>query len=115
MFSGVWGIRSPAAHSRDGDDRRQASGRGGSAIVVGGAQADAGDETPTEEQPSPATSSAPTLQAGVLSVWTAASTGEFTQLLTASDSAYQAGYLGVAGGGNFTRAANFRGAQLPPF
>jgi Ca2+-binding RTX toxin-like protein len=54
-------------------------------------------------------------KAGVLSVWTAAATGEFTQLLSASDATYQSGYLGIAGGGNFARLANFRGAQLPPF
>jgi hypothetical protein len=41
--------------------------------------------------------------------------GEFTQLLSASDATYQSGYLGIAGGGNFARLANFRGAQLPPF
>jgi Ca2+-binding RTX toxin-like protein len=54
-------------------------------------------------------------KAGVLSVWTAGATGEFTQLLSASDTTYQSGYLGIAGGGNFARLANFRGAQLPPF
>jgi hypothetical protein len=54
-------------------------------------------------------------KAGVLSVWTAGATGEFTQLLTAADTTYQSGYLGIAGGGNFARLANFRGAQLPPF
>lgn len=54
-------------------------------------------------------------KAGVLSVWTAGSTGEFTQLLSASDTTYQSGYVGIAGGGNFARLANFRGAQLPPF
>jgi hypothetical protein len=41
--------------------------------------------------------------------------GEFTQLLSASDATYQSRYLGIAGGGNFARLANFRGAQLPPF
>jgi hypothetical protein len=54
-------------------------------------------------------------KAGALSVWTAGSTGEFTQLLSVSDTTYQSGYVGIAGGGNFTRLANFRGAQLPPF
>jgi hypothetical protein len=54
-------------------------------------------------------------KAGVLSVWIAGATGEFTQLLTAPDTTYQSGYLGIAGGGNFARLANFRGAQLPPF
>lgn len=54
-------------------------------------------------------------KAGVLSAWTAGSSGEFTQLLSASDTTYQSGYLGIAGGGNFARLANFRGAQLPPF
>jgi Ca2+-binding RTX toxin-like protein len=54
-------------------------------------------------------------KAGVLSVWTAGATGEFTQLLSASDTTYQSGYLGIAGGGNFARLANFQGAQLPPF
>jgi Ca2+-binding RTX toxin-like protein len=54
-------------------------------------------------------------KAGVLSVWTAGATGEFTQLLSASDTTYQSGYLGIAGGGNFERLASFRGAQLPPF
>ena len=54
-------------------------------------------------------------KAGVVSVWTAAATGEFTQLLSAADTTYQSGYLGIAGGGNFARVANFRGGQLPPF
>ncbi|MBK5218688.1 MAG: thrombospondin type 3 repeat-containing protein [Thermoleophilia bacterium] len=54
-------------------------------------------------------------KAGVLSAWTGGTTGEFTQLLSASDTTYQSGYLGIAGGGNFERLANFRGAQLPPF
>jgi hypothetical protein len=54
-------------------------------------------------------------KAGTLSAWTAGATGEFTQLLSASDTTYQSGYLGIAGGGNFERLANFRGAQLPPF
>ena len=54
-------------------------------------------------------------KAGVLSAWTAGASGEFTQLLSASDTTYQSGYLGIAGGGNFGRLANFRGAQLPPF
>jgi hypothetical protein len=36
-------------------------------------------------------------------------------LLSATDSTYQSGYVGIAGGGNFTRVANFRGGQLPPF
>ena len=56
-----------------------------------------------------------THKAGVLSAWIAGATGEFTQLLSASDTTYQSGYLGIAGGGNFARLANFRGAQLPPF
>jgi Ca2+-binding RTX toxin-like protein len=54
-------------------------------------------------------------KAGVLSAWIAGASGEFTQLLSASDTTYQSGYLGIAGGGNFERLANFRGAQLPPF
>jgi len=54
-------------------------------------------------------------KAGALSAWTAGASGEFTQLLSASDTTYQSGYLGIAGGGNFARLANFRGAQLPPF
>jgi Ca2+-binding RTX toxin-like protein len=54
-------------------------------------------------------------KAGILSVWTAGSTGEFTQLISMSDTTYQSGYVGIAGGGNFARLANFRGAQLPPF
>ncbi len=54
-------------------------------------------------------------KAGVVSVWTAGATGEFTQLLSASDTSYQSGYVGIAGGGNGIRLANFRGGQLPPF
>jgi hypothetical protein len=54
-------------------------------------------------------------KAGVVSVWTASATGEFAQLLSASDATYQSGYVGVAAGGNLGRLANFRGAQLPPF
>jgi hypothetical protein len=54
-------------------------------------------------------------KAGVLSAWLAGAAGEFTQLLSAGDTTFQSGYLGIAGGGNFERLANFRGAQLPPF
>jgi hypothetical protein len=54
-------------------------------------------------------------KAGVVSVWTAGATGEFTQLLSASDATYQSGYVGIAAGGNLGRLANFRGGQLPPF
>jgi Ca2+-binding RTX toxin-like protein len=54
-------------------------------------------------------------KAGVLSAWIAGATGEFTQLFSASDTTYQSGYVGIAGGGNFARLANFRGSQLPPF
>jgi hypothetical protein len=52
---------------------------------------------------------------GTLTVWMAAPTGEFTQLLSAADSTYTNGYVGVAAGGNLGTLTNFRGGQLAPF
>ncbi|HJZ34912.1 MAG TPA: hypothetical protein VJ204_01465, partial [Solirubrobacterales bacterium] len=52
---------------------------------------------------------------GTLSVWMAAPTGGFTQLLSAADSTYTNGYVGVAAGGNLGTLTNFRGGPLAPF
>jgi hypothetical protein len=52
---------------------------------------------------------------GTLAAWTAGASGEFTQLLTATDTTFTTGYVGVAGGGSATRISNFRGGPLAPF
>jgi subtilisin family serine protease len=49
-----------------------------------------------------------------VSAWT--KTGaEFTQLLSASDSAFKTGNVGVEGSGNNSRLTNFQAGPLPPF
>ena len=44
---------------------------------------------------------------GTVSVWTEAGSG-FTQLLSATDTTYSRGYVGIEGAGNITRIRNFR-------
>jgi Ca2+-binding RTX toxin-like protein len=51
---------------------------------------------------------------GTVSAWTN-SGSEFTQLLSATDAAFNRGYSGVEGAGNITRLTNFRSGPLPPF
>jgi hypothetical protein len=51
---------------------------------------------------------------GVVSAWTKTGS-EYTQLLSASDSTFAAGYTGVEGSGNITRLKEFRSGPLPPF
>lgn len=53
-------------------------------------------------------------KAAVVSVWTKTS-GEYTQLLSAGDSTYNAGYVGLEGAGNILRLREFKGGQLAPF
>lgn len=52
---------------------------------------------------------------GTLAVWTAGASGEYTQLLTATDTTFTAGYAGIAGAGNNTRLTNFRAGPLAPY
>jgi Ca2+-binding RTX toxin-like protein len=51
---------------------------------------------------------------GTVSAWTMTGT-EFTQLLSAADSALSDGYTGIEAAGNITRLVNFSGGPLPPF
>jgi hypothetical protein len=51
---------------------------------------------------------------GTIAVWTAGSSGEYSQLLTATDTTFTAGYAGMAGAGNNTRLTNFRAGPLAP-
>lgn len=51
---------------------------------------------------------------GTVSAWTNTGT-EFSQLLSAADTAFAAGSTGVEGAGNITRLTNFGAGQLPPF
>lgn len=51
---------------------------------------------------------------GTVSVWTKTGS-EYTQLLTASDTAFNGGYVGVEGSGNLTRLTDFRSGPLAPF
>ncbi len=53
-------------------------------------------------------------QGSTVSAWTNTGSG-FTQLLSATDSAYSSGYTGISGSGNTTRLTNFKlaGVQTP--
>lgn len=53
-------------------------------------------------------------QGATISAWTK-SGAEFTPLLSASDSAYKTGNVGVEGSGNITRLTNLKAGPLPPF
>jgi hypothetical protein len=52
---------------------------------------------------------------GTVSVWTAPSGGEFTQLLSATDTALTSGFTGLEASGNIVRLADFAAGPLPPF
>jgi hypothetical protein len=51
---------------------------------------------------------------GTVSAWTKTS-GEFTQILTAGDSTYTSGYVGIEGSGNGTRITEYKAGQLAAF
>jgi len=51
---------------------------------------------------------------GTVSAWTKTGS-EYTQLLSASDSAFKTGYAGIEGAGNITRLKDFRSGPLAPF
>jgi hypothetical protein len=50
-----------------------------------------------------------------LSVWTSPAGGEFTQLLSATDSTFTSGYPAAEASGNITRLSNFRAGALAAF
>jgi hypothetical protein len=53
-------------------------------------------------------------KAGTVSVWTKTGS-EYTQLLSANDSTFNTGYVGLEGAGNILRLSDFKGGQLAPF
>jgi hypothetical protein len=54
-------------------------------------------------------------KAKAVSAWTVPSGGEFTQLLSASDTTFTSGHPAVKGSGNGTLMTNFRAGVLPAF
>jgi streptogramin lyase len=52
---------------------------------------------------------------GTVSAWTWKGGGEYSQLLSATDSAFANGYTGIEAAGTTTRLKNFRSGPLPPF
>jgi hypothetical protein len=53
-------------------------------------------------------------KAGTVAAWTKTGS-EYTQLLSAADSAFISGYTGIEGSGNVTRLKDFRSGPLAPF
>jgi hypothetical protein len=51
---------------------------------------------------------------GTVSAWTNAGS-EYVEILSASDSTFTSGYIGVEGSGSSTRLTELKGGSLPPF
>jgi hypothetical protein len=54
-------------------------------------------------------------KAKTVSAWTSPASGEFTQLLSATDTTYTSGRPAVEASGNGTRMTNLRAGVLPAF